>query len=172
MKRTIVLARRVESRIMVLRGHRVILDADLAELYGVEARHLNQQVKRNAKRFPVEFRFRISQREFGILRSQNVISSGSHGGKRYLPYAFTEYGAVMAATVLNSARAIEMSIFVVRAFVRMRKAMTASRQIVAKLSELEQRLDVHDSDIRELVEMIRELMAPPPASGHWPAYWI
>ena len=103
----------------------------------MEVRHLNQQVKRNAKRFPVEFRFNISRQEFKILRSQNVISSDGHGGRRYLPSAFTEYGAIMAATVLNSERAIEMSIFVVRAFARMRKSLAVNRRIVTKLAELE-----------------------------------
>ena len=165
-KQPIVLAKRAESRILILRGQRVILDADLAELYGVEVRHLNQQVKRNAKRFPVEFRFKISRQEFKILRSQNVISSDKHGGRRYLPSAFTEYGAIMAATVLNSERAIEMSIFVVRAFARMREALATNRRIVTKLTELEHRLESHDADIQDLVEAIRELMIPPPASGH------
>ena len=104
-KTAIVAARKVNSKILILRGQRVILDADLAELYGVKVRHLNQQVKRNAKRFPLAFRFQLSAQEFKILRSQNVISSQSHGGTRYRPYAFTEHGAIMAATVLNSERA-------------------------------------------------------------------
>jgi hypothetical protein len=162
MKRAIVLARRVESRILVLRGQRVILDTDLAELYGVEARQLNQQVKRNSKRFPLEFRFQISQPEFTILRSQNVISSEGHGGRRYRPHVFTEHGAIMAATVLNSERAIEMSIFVVRAFTRMRKVLAANRQIVSKLAELEGHLENHDIEIQQLMDAIRELMAPAP----------
>jgi len=161
-KRAIVLARRVESRILVLRGQRVILDEDLAELHGVEVRHLNQQVKRNAKRFPVEFQFQASSQEVKILRSQNVISSEGHGGRRYRPNVFTEHGAIMAATVLNSERAIEMSIFVVLAFVRMRQVLAANRQIVAKLTELEHRLESHDTDIQELMEAIRELMTPLP----------
>src|SRR5881398_470742 len=152
-KRAIVLSRRVESRILVLRGHRVILDADLAELYGVEVKRLNQQVKRNIDRFPGDFVLQLST------------SNEGRGGRRYLPYAFTEHGAIMAATVLNSQRAIEMSIFVVRAFVRMREALAANRQIVAKLTELESRLESHDADIQELVEAIRELMAPPARNG-------
>jgi phage regulator Rha-like protein len=160
-KRAIVLSRRVESRILVLRGQKVILDTDLADLYGVEARHLNQQVKRNAKRFPVAFRFQLSAQESRNLRSQNVISSDGHGGRRYRPYVFTEHGAIMAATVLNSERAIEMSVFVVLAFVRMRQAIAANRQIMAKLAELEHRLETHDGEIQELMSAIRELMAPP-----------
>src|SRR6266699_1068243 len=103
-KAATAIARRVDSKILVLRGQRVILDADLAELYDVKARHLNQQVKRNAKRFPLAFRFQVSEHEFKILRSQNVISCEGHGGTRYRPYVFTEHGTIMAATVLNSKR--------------------------------------------------------------------
>lgn len=160
-KTAIVAARKVDSKILALRGHRVILDADLAELYGVQVRHLNQQVKRNAKRFPPAFRFQLSPQEFKILRSQNVISSEGHGGTRYRPYAFTEHGAIMAATVLNSERAIEMSVFVVLAFVRMRRAIAANRQVLAKLAEVERRLETHDADIQGLMDAIRELINPP-----------
>ena len=132
-KSAIVVANKVDSKIFVLRGQRVILDTDLAELYGVQVRQLNQQVKRNAKRFPPAFRFQLSPHELKLLRSQNVISSATHGGARYLPYAFTEHGAIMAATVLNSERAIEMSVFVVLAFVRMRRAIAGNRHILTKL---------------------------------------
>ena len=159
-KTAIVIARKVDSRILVLRGQRVILDTDLAELYGVQVRHLNQQAKRNAKRFPPAFRFQLSAQELKILRSQNVISSERHGGPRYRPYAFTEHGAIMAATVLNSERAIEMSVFVVLAFVRMRRAIAGNRNILTKLAELEHRLKSHDSDIQDLMDAIRELMSP------------
>jgi hypothetical protein len=159
-KTAIVAAKKVDSKIFVLRGQRVILDADLAGLYGVQVRHLNQQVKRNAKRFPLAFRFQLSPDELKILRSQNVISSEGHGGARYRPYAFTEHGAIMAATVLNSERAIEMSVFVVLAFVRMRRAIAGNRHILTKLAELERRLEAHDADIQDLVEAIRELMNP------------
>jgi phage regulator Rha-like protein len=110
----------------VLRGQKMILDADLAEVYGVEVRHLNQQVKRHAKRFPKDFRFQLSVAESKSLRSQSVISNSRRGGRRYLPYAFTEHGAVMAATVLNSERAVEISIFV-RAFSRMREALATNQ---------------------------------------------
>src|SRR5271165_4863121 len=160
-KTAIVMARKVDSKIFVLRGQRVILDTDLAELYGVQVRHLNQQVKRNAKRFPLAFRFQLSPHELKILRSQNVISSEGHGGARYRPYAFTEHGAIMAATVLNSERAIEMSVFVVLAFVRMRRAIAENRHILTKLAELERRLESHDADIQDLIEAIKELMTPP-----------
>ena len=159
------LAKRVESKILVLRGCKVILDADLAQLYGVPVKRLNEQINRNADRFPADFLFRLSAAEYEKLRSQIATSSSTHGGRRYLPYAFTEHGAIMAATVLNSERAVEMSIFVVRAFVRMREVLATNQQVVAKLAELEHRLESHDTDIQELVEAIRELMAPP-APGH------
>ena len=159
-KTAIVVARKVDSKIFVLRGQRIILDTDLAELYGVPVRHLNQQVKRNAKRFPLAFHFQLSEHEFKILRSQNVISSSGHGGARYRPYAFTEHGTIMAATVLNSERAIEMSVFVVLAFVRMRRAIAGNRHILTKLAELEHRLKSHDADIQDLMDAIRELMTP------------
>src|SRR5438128_7879269 len=161
-KRAIVLSKRVESRILVLRGHKVILDADLAELYGVEVKRLNQQVKRNIDRFPGDFVLQLSSAQYESLRLQIATSKEGRGGRRYLPYAFTEHGAIMAATVLNSKRAIQMNIFVVRAFVRMREALAANQQIAAKLRELEQRLENHDGTIQELVAAIRELMIPPP----------
>ena len=159
-KTAIVVGRKVDSKIFVLRGQRIILDTDLAELYGVQVRHLNQQVKRNAKRFPIAFRFQLSPHELKLLRSQNVISSEGHGGARYRPHAFTEHGAIMAATVLNSERAVEMSVFVVLAFVRMRRAIAGNRHILTKLAELERRLKDHDADIQALMDAIRELMSP------------
>jgi ORF6N domain len=159
-KTAIVVANKVDSKIFVLRGQRVILDRDLAELYGVEVRQLNQQAKRNAKRFPPAFRFQLSPHELKMLKSQNAMASKGHGGARYLPYAFTEHGAIMAATVLNSERAIEMSVFVVLAFVRMRRAIAGNRNVLSKLAELEQRLEGHDAEIHSLMEAIRELMAP------------
>jgi phage regulator Rha-like protein len=159
-KRAIIVAKRIESAILLLRGQKVILDSDLAQLYGVEVRQLNQQVKRNNRRFPIDFRFQLSSKELKILRSQNVISSEAHGGRRYRPHVFTEHGAIMAATVLNSDRAIEISVFVVLAFVRMRQAMATNRQIAAKLLELEQHLQTHDSNIQDLMNALRGLMAP------------
>lgn len=162
-KTAIVLAKRVASRIVVLRNQKVILDSDLAELYGVPVKQLNQQVKRNAHRFPSDFLFTLTTAEQNSLRSQIVTSNSSRGGRRYLPHAFTEHGAIMAATVLNSKRAIEMSVFVVRAFVQMRQALAINQHVVSKLSELEARLDSHDEEIQDLVEAIRELLAPLPA---------
>jgi hypothetical protein len=164
-KTAIVLAKRVGSKILVLRNQKVILDTDLAELYGVSVKQLNQQIKRNHHRFPSDFVFTLTKAEDEGLRSQIVTSNSARGGRRYLPHAFTEHGAIMAATVLNSKRAIEMSIFVVRAFVQMREALLVNQQVVSKLSELEARLDEHDGELQALVEAIRELMAPLPANN-------
>jgi chaperonin cofactor prefoldin len=155
----------VESRIIVLRQHKVILDTDLAELYGVPVKRLNEQVKRNQERFPADFMFRVSAAERESLRSQFATSKTGRGGRRSAPYAFTEHGAIMAATVLNSARAVEMSVFVVRAFVRLREMLATNQQLATKIDELEQRLDTHDASIQELIEAIRELMAPDQPSG-------
>jgi hypothetical protein len=164
-KQVTVLAKRPESKVLLIRDVRIILDTDLAELYGVPVKRLNEQVKRNARRFPDDFVFQLSPEEAANLRSQNVISSSSHGGRRYLPSAFTEHGAIMSASILNSERADEMSLFVVRAFIRMREALAANQQIIAKLSELERKVEGHDSDIQDLIEAIRELMEPPPATN-------
>ena len=162
--RAIILSKRVESRLLVLRNQKVILDVDLAELYGVSVKRLNQQLKRNADRFPPDFLFQLSRAEHANLRLHFATSSFAHGGRRYLPYAFTEHGAIMAATILNSERAIQMSVLVVRAFVRLRQMLAFNRQIVAKLAKIERRLDGHDADIQEVVEAIRGLMAPLPPS--------
>jgi hypothetical protein len=163
-KTAIVLAKRIGSKILILRNHKVILDTDLAELYGVPVKRLNEQIKRNRQRFPPDFLFTLTRAEDRDLRSQNATSSSVHGGRRYLPYAFTEHGAIMAATVLNSKRAIEMSVFVVRAFVQMRQALVFNQHVVSKLSELEERLDNHDGEIQDLIEALRELIAPLPAN--------
>ena len=149
----------VESRILFLRHQRVILDADIAELYGVPVKVLNQQIKRNRERFPSDFVFQLTTKEHELLRSQTVTSK-NHGGRRYAPYAFTEHGAIMAATVLNSERAVQMSVFVVRAFVRLREMLSTNRRLAGKIDELETRLNTHDSVIQELIEAIKELMTP------------
>jgi hypothetical protein len=127
-------------------------------------KHLNQQVKRNRDRFPADFLFPLTKAENESLRSQIVTSNVGRGGRRYLPHAFTEHGAIMAATVLNSKRAIAMSIFVVRAFAQMRQALLVNQHVVSKLSELESRLDIHDAEIQDLVDAIHELLAPLPAN--------
>jgi len=150
----------VESRILILRHQKVILDADLAELYAVPVKRLNEQVKRNSERFPGDFVFQLTAKEHKILRSQFATSNGVHGGRRYRPYAFTEHGAIMAATILNSKRAIRMSVFVVRAFVRLREMMASNRAIALKIAELEGRLETHDDAIQDLLQAIKELMFP------------
>jgi phage regulator Rha-like protein len=138
----------------------VILDSDLAELYGVTVKRLNQQVNRNQERFPADFMFQLTSTEDKALRLQIATSKKGRGGRRYLPYAFTEHGAIMAATVLNSARAVEMSVFVVRAFVRMREMLAKNRQLAAKINELDRRLETHDTTIQDIIEAIKELMVP------------
>ena len=169
MKNTVaVLAKKDDSKILILRGQKVILDTDLAELYGVPVKRLNQQVKRNAGRFPFDFVFRLSRAESENLRSQIATSSGGHeghGGRRYLPQPFTEHGAIMAATVLNSKRAVGMSIFVVRVFVRMREVLAMNQKIMGKLADLERRMEGHDAGMQELVDAIHELMIPSPANN-------
>ena len=164
-KTAIVLAKRVSSKILILRNQKIILDTDLAELYGVPVKRLNEQIKRNHDRFPADFLFTLTDEEYQDLRSQNATSSSTHGGRRYLPNAFTEHGAIMAATVLNSKRAIEMSIFVVRAFVQMRQDIAVNQHVVSKLSELEARLDGHDAELQDLVGAIQELISPLPANN-------
>jgi hypothetical protein len=151
---------RIENRIFLVRGQKVLLDDDLAMLYSVKVNALNQAVKRNKKRFPPDFVFRLTAKENRNLKSQFVTAS-SHGGRRTLPYAFTEYGAIMAASILNSPRAVEMSIFVVRAFVRLRDALTSHKALAAKFAQLEQRLETHDKTIGEIIDAIRALMTPP-----------
>ena len=150
----------VESRILILRHQRVILDSDLAELYGVSVKRLNEQVRRNRERFPADFMFQLAAKDGEALRLQFATSKKGRGGRRYPPYAFTEHGAIMAATVLNSKRAVEMSVFVVRAFVRMREMLAKNRQLAAKINELDRRLETHDTAIQDIIDAIKELMVP------------
>jgi hypothetical protein len=153
----------IEPLIHVIRGESVILDNDLAALYGVPTGTLNRQVKRNQERFPGDFCFQLTQEEFENLRCQIGISS-SYGGRRYLPYVFTEHGAIMAASVLNSPRAVEVSVFVVRAFVKLREIALTHKDLAKKLAELEKKVGIHDSSIREIIAAIRQLMTPPAES--------
>jgi phage regulator Rha-like protein len=156
--------RRVNSLIHNVRGERVILDTDLAEIYGVGTKRLNEQVRRNKSRFPADFVFRLSVKEYAILRSQFATSS-LHGGRRYRPFAFTEHGAIMAANVLNSKRAVQMSVFVVRAFIRMRGMLSDNKELTRRLNELEKeikkRLDVHETAIVGILQRIMNLIDPP-----------
>jgi len=155
----------IESVICVARDQRVILDADLARLYGIPTFRLNEAVKRNRDRFPDDFLFQLTKGELDALTSQIAISNKGRGGRRTLPYAFTEHGAVMAANILNSRRAVQMSIFVVRAFIKMRETLSASRALTDKLAELEKKLtgwlDVHEKAIVHILGEIRKLMQPP-----------
>jgi hypothetical protein len=152
-----------KSRILHARGHRVIIDSDLAALYGVPTRRLNEQVRRNPERFPADFAFQLTPDEWECLRSQNATSN--RGGRRYAPFVFTEHGALMAAGVLNSPRAIEMSIFVVRTFVAMREVLADTHELAGRLDELERKLERrlarHDQAIAEILAAIRALMNPP-----------
>jgi hypothetical protein len=138
-----------------------VLDDDLARLYAVTTARLNQAVKRNGPRFPKDFAFQLDERECRILRSQSVISSGGHGRRRTRPWAFTEHGAIMAATVLSSTRAIEMSIFVVRAFLQLRDLTASHGQLAVKLADLERRVTDHDLELKQMVGALRRLLAPP-----------
>lgn len=156
----------VESRILTIRGQKVILDSNLAAIYGVTPKRLNEQVKRNLKRFPSDFLFQLTREEFVNLRSQIATSSSGYGGRRFLPYAFTENGAVMAANVLNSPQSVRMSVFVVRAFVRMRELLSGSRELALELRKLDARLtarlDIHEMAIVDVLRRIMELLDPPP----------
>jgi hypothetical protein len=153
----------VAGRIQVIRAQRVMLDMDLAALYGVETRVLVQAVTRNLERFPADFMFQLSLQEFENWRSQIVMSNpGAKMGLRRPPYAFTEHGALQLASVLNSPRAAEMSIVVVRAFVQLRELLATHKDLAAKFRKLERRLDMSDEAIAELYAMIRRLMQTPP----------
>jgi hypothetical protein len=156
----------IEQLIRVIRGQRVILGSDLAQIYGVLAWRLNEQVKRNRDRFPADFTFQLTDDENQTLTSQIARSKKGRGGRRTLPYAFTEHGAFMAANVLNSSRAVQMSVFVVRAFVKMRQMLVESKELAVKLAELERilttRLDDHEKAIVHILEEIKKLMEPPP----------
>jgi hypothetical protein len=145
--------------IHLVRGQKVLLDADLARLYGVAVKAFNQAVKRNGDRFPEDFMFRLTAQEFESLRSQFVtLKRGQH--RKYLPHAFTEQGVAMLSSVLRSKRAVEVNIAIMRAFVQLREAMETNRELAKKFSELEQRVGAHDGDIAAIIDAIRQLMAP------------
>lgn len=156
----IVPTERVESRILLIRGHKVMLDSDLAELYGVHTRVLTRAVRRNADRFPPDFMFRLNKEEFANLRSQFGTSSG-WGGRRYAPYAFTEQGVAMLSSVLRSKRAVLVNIQIMRAFVKLRVMLATHTELARKLAQLEKRIEGHDEEITAIFEAIRQLMEPP-----------
>lgn len=151
----------IQCRILVLRGQRVLLDRDLASLYGVTTKRLMEQVRRNLERFPDDFCFQLDDQEIALLRSQIATSKKGRGGRRYRPFAFTEHGALMAANVLSSSEAVAMSVHVVRAFVRLRQLLADHRVLAAKLTELDARLGAHDEQLAAIIEAIRQLTLPP-----------
>ena len=153
-------AERIQRAILLIRGQKVILDSELAALYGVSTSNLNKAVKRNLGRFPLDFMFHLSTEESGNLIFQFGISS-SYGGRRYRPYAFTEQGVAMLSSVLRSDRAVQVNIAIMRAFVQLRQALAGHEELARKLDELEKRIENHDTAIQSLFEAIRQLMAPP-----------
>ena len=174
MKREIIPAARVVQSICLLRGQKVMLDFELAALYGVTTGNLNKAVSRNRSRFPSDFMFRLTAAEveclifqFGIsnkgprLKSQFVISKPGRGGRRHRPYAFAEQGVAMLSSVLNSERAVRVNIAIMRAFVRLRETLETNRELARKFSELEKRVGKHDDEIAAIIDAIRQLMAPP-----------
>jgi hypothetical protein len=176
MSKEIIPAEQIALRIRHFRGEQVLLDFDLAALYGVETRVLNQAVRRNANRFPADFMFQLSSQETERLSqivtssaeghdvsnsSQIVMSSAKYRGKRYRPYAFTEQGVAMLSSVLNSESAVKMNIAIMRSFVKLRRALETNRELARKFDELEQRVGKQDQEIAGILEAIRQLMAPP-----------
>ena len=156
--------RAIESSIIEIRGSKVILDTDLAAIYGVQTFRFNEAVKRNRDRFPEDFMFQLTKEEVTSLISQNAMSKHGRGGRRTLPYAFTEHGAVMAANILKSPRAVQISVFVVRAFVKMREMLIEQRDLAKKLEHLEdrltERLDIHETAIVEVLRQVMTLLTP------------
>jgi hypothetical protein len=181
MSKEIIPAEQIALQIRHFRGEKVLLDFDLALLYGVATKALNQAVKRNRDRFPNDFMFQLTTEEVLNLRSQTVTSSSQgttnqqimknrsqivtsskkHGGARYRPYAFTEQGIAMLSSVLNSERAVKVNIAIMRAFVKLRWALETNRELAQKFSELERRVDKHDEEVAAILEAIRQLMTPP-----------
>ena len=152
----------IETHIFMIRGQKVMVDADLADLYRVPTKVFNQAVKRNLKRFPKDFMFRLTAKEMKILRSQIVTSSW--GGRRTLPYAFTEQGVAMLSSVLNSDRAVLVNIAIMRAFVKLREILTTHRELAEKIEDLEKKYRQHDDKIQAVFDAIRELLEPPQVS--------
>ena len=174
MRQTVIPAERIENNIYLLRGQKIMLDNDLAALYGVTTKRFNEQVRRNRERFPEDFMFQLSGEEWESLRSQiATLNAGRGQHRKYLPYAFTEHGAIMAATILNSPRATEISVYVVRAFVRLRETLATHKALASKLEALEKQTAAlafkHGSlaantraQFKQVIDAIRQLMTPPP----------
>ena len=160
-KKAIVPVGKIEQRILLIRGEKVIIDTDLAEFYGVQTKRLNEQVKRNKARFPDDFMFQLSAKE-----KTEVVANCDHLSKlkysKTLPYAFTEHGSIMAASVLNSKRAVEVSVYIVRAFVKIRRMMAENKELSRKIVQIERHLAEHDEQIIELIKAIKQLLKPEP----------
>jgi hypothetical protein len=156
----------IDAMIRTIRGVRVMLDRDLAKIYGVPTFRFNEAIKRNRHRFPSDFMFQLTRGEFDSLTSQIAMSKTGRGGRRTLPYAFTEHGALQAANVLRSQRAVQMSVFVIRAFVKMREMLLGTRELAKKLAALEKkltsRLNVHEAAIVEVLQELMQILNPPP----------
>lgn len=159
--KSLVPAERIEKAILLIRDQKVMLDRDLATLYGVTTFNLNKTVKRNLDRFPDDFMFQLTRQEIAILIFQTGISSHQHGGTRKLPRAFTEQGVAMLSSVLRSPRAVQVNVAIMRAFVRLRETLSLHKELAHKLAELERKIEGHDENIRSLFEAIRQLMTPP-----------
>jgi hypothetical protein len=169
----LILAPDISRLIHSIRDRRVVLDADLAGLYGVPTKRLNEQFRRNLNRFPEDFAFQLGPDEWAVLRSQieglnrgqgmrSQIATASKRNIRYLPVVFTEHGALMAANILNSPRAVAMSVYVIRAFVKMREDVAANAAILRRLAEIDRTLLIHDVTLREILQKLRPLLEPPP----------
>jgi len=175
--KSLIAVEQIDGMIRTIRGVRVMLDRDLAKIYGVPTFRFNEAIKRNRHRFPPDFMFQLTREEFNSLKSQIAMSkrenssqiamsSGKHRGAAYRPYAFTEHGALQAANVLRSSRAVQMSVFVIRAFVKMRETLRAAPELARKLAELEKkltdRLDVHEAAIVQVLREVMQILNPPP----------
>ena len=157
-----VTAERIERQIYIVRGQRVMLDADLAKLYGVTTKALNQAVARNRERFPDDFAYQITRKEFTILRSQFVTSSLEHGGRRYLPLVFTEQGVAILSSVLRSPIAVKVNIEIMRAFVRLRRLLATPGELVAQIAKLAKTVELHDDQIKVITDVLRKMTEPMP----------
>lgn len=153
----------IENKIYLIRGHKVMLDSELAILYKVGTKNLNKAVKRNIGRFPDDFMFQLTREEFRSLRFHFGTSKKGRGGRRYLPMVFTEQGVAMLSSVLNSERAIQVNIAIMRVFVKLKQILSTHKDLIYKLNELERKFEKHDVEIQSIFEAIRQLMAPPPA---------
>lgn len=158
----LIAAPAIEKRILVVRDRQVMLDEDLADLYGVETKRLIQQVKRNLKRFPEDFMFQLSKAEAEVLRSQIATSNDGRGGRRYAPYVFTEQGVAMLSGVLRSDRAIAVNIEIMRAFVELRRVASSYALIEKRLEQIERGMGEHDEQLEQIFGALRQLIAPPP----------